>query len=172
MGLNRYGKKAAHSWLLSFSLFSSSLSLSSSPAFGSSRRLGEKQNSLEGKKDDGEKRDEKWQMRDFLHKLINQETQAGAVWGLLQKAKLFFPPHFTASANHLSPFYMHANTHLHKHMCGITHTWTHAFLHSSLHTLPDGVCWNGIPHCSPPIWLWRSGLADWQRNMSHKITYS
>lgn len=41
-------------------------------------------------------------MRDFLFGLINQQTQAGAVRGLLRKAKLLSS--FTASANHLPPF--------------------------------------------------------------------
>lgn len=41
-------------------------------------------------------------MRDFLFGLMNQQTQAGAVRGLLRKAKLLSS--FTASANHLPPF--------------------------------------------------------------------
>lgn len=74
----------------------------------STRLRGESLISLRKRKKIMEKKDEKRQMRDFLSGLINQQTRAGAVRGLLRKGELF--PSFTASANHLPPFNIHAST--------------------------------------------------------------
>lgn len=107
-------------------------------------------------------------MRDFLHKLINQETQAGAVRGLLRKAKLhFFPPPFTASLNHLSPL---TCMRTHADICAESRTHQRALPSIPLCTLSQMVRSKWHPCCSLPIWLRRSGLADRPGNTTRKTS--
>lgn len=72
-------------------------------------------------------------MRDFLFGLINQQTQAGAVRGLLRKAKLFSS--ITASANHLP---LHPRKHADLQ-----------YVQDHMSAPPDGCVW--LASLSPPI---------------------
>lgn len=58
------------------------------------------------------------------------------------------------------------------HACKHTQTYAQSHTHINTHflcTLSQMACFEWHPRCSPPIRLWRSGLADWHRNTSHKI---
>lgn len=93
-------------------------------------------------------------MRDFLFGLINQQTQAGAVRGLLRKAELFSS--FAASANHLPPF-----TSTRTHRPAVRGWITCALFQMAVFG------WHPSPHQSD---CGAAALADWRGSKSRKVS--